>query len=389
MVLPLDRGTTAGLLTTFVLALSACGGSDESGVGATDDVTGSGGASTGGIGGTAATGTGAAASGGSTSVGGAPQAEPCPPTNGPCDPVLVVPGQRLAAGMRAYDGFLYFRTPDSSNPVAGPSFVWRAPLGGGPAENLATIDDPRAIAVGPTGVYVTSLRGLVTVPLTGGAMTILDSASERYWDLRIDETHAYYTNMVPAPEGGVYAIPLSGGAPTQLAALDYSPEIALNSDYVFATDQGYSPSAAGNIYRIPKAGGPPELHYGPSTMRPESLCADDSAIYWIEDQQINRLPNGATTPEILWSASTNEETGNLVVVGGALYWRHRDYSLDGGDRILRAGLDGSGVLTIVNAIDVIDSLVVVDGVVYFSADDDSAEPPLDGIYSANACGCPT
>lgn len=388
MVLPLDRGTTVGLLATFVLALSACGGSDGSGGGTTDDVTGSGGAETGGMGGTALTGTGAATSGGSTAVGGAPQAEVCPSTNGPCDPVLVVPGQRLASGLRTYDGFLYFRAPDSSNPVTGPDFVWRAPLGGGPAEALATIEEPRAIAVGPTGVYVTSLSGLVMVPLTGGALTTLDSTYERYWDLRIDETHAYYTNMAPAAEGGVYTIPLAGGAPTQLAALDYPAEIALNSDYVFATDQGHDPSAAGNIYRVPKVGGPPELRYGPSTMRPESLCADDSAIYWIEDQQINRLLNGAMAPEILWSAPTNEEAGNLIVVGNALYWRRRDYLLDGGDRILRAGLDGSGVLTIVNVIDVIASLVVVDGVVYFTADDGTAQPPLEGIYSASACGCP-
>lgn len=141
------------------------------------------------------------------------------------------------------------------------SAVMKAPLGGGPAVQLAPARlNTRGLAVNASGVYWIDVESdsapqrtayLMMVPLDGGRATTLFSTSGDVRELALDEKNAYLVN-----DDRVLIFPLAGGTPSSLTSGIAKPSIAVGATHLFIVNR--NGGSERRLLSAPLAGGKPE-----------------------------------------------------------------------------------------------------------------------------------
>jgi hypothetical protein len=121
--------------------------------------------------------------------------------------------------------------------------------------------------------YTEDYVGLLSVPIAGGASTLVSSVPAGA--MVLDETNFYFTSS----NGSIVKLPRAGGAPVTLATGDYDPTgIAVDGAYVYWTnEQGIDQSS---VRRVPIVGGAVETlasNQGDAT----AIAVDDKNVYWL------------------------------------------------------------------------------------------------------------
>jgi hypothetical protein len=136
--------------------------------------------------------------------------------------------------------------------------VMMAPKAGGAATALTSSFPtlpPAGLAVDSTNVYFTSgppfgMSGVSTVPVQGGSVTLVTSGvpSSIPGPIAVDSTRAYWADGSNA----VFAVPLSGGAPTTLA-IDQNNVVAIAVDpsAVYWLVNGNASTGQGAVMKLP------------------------------------------------------------------------------------------------------------------------------------------
>jgi hypothetical protein len=199
----------------------------------------------------------------------------------------------------------------------------------GGSHTLVGLDDPGALAVADSGLYVADGGRLLRVPLTGGDSSVLDRADVLH--IAADATHVYYAARLAGPSPGegvieIRRVAASGGAPTVLATDWPVLDLAVDATHVYWTGP--------ELKRVLKAGGAPELLGQPGAS--DLSLAADHVVFTTRDA-IRRAPIAGGAAESL--AEGLREPSDPVVAAGALFWR--EGGLRGRARLMRAQIGGA------------------------------------------------
>ncbi len=205
----------------------------------------------------------------------------CPKTG--CVPsyTTLAMGQPAVWGVAVDDSYVYWTNQGPPSPVC------RAPLSGGPVENLGTPGDSADnIVVSAGRVFYAGGQGLTSVPTTGGTATVLYGAPGAQ-AVAADGVNVYFTTS----DGMVAQIPVAGGAVTTLATGQANP--VLLGLTVSATNVYWAASADGTIVTAPIGGGAVTT-LATGQPGPTGIAVDANYVYWsnMGDNTIMKLALG-------------------------------------------------------------------------------------------------
>ena len=204
---------------------------------------------------------------------------------------------------------------------------------------------------GPTSGVPANQGSIVSMPLAGGTPTVLAGQLSLLQGIAADDENVYWTiggprNLVQAgaaPQGAVWKLPLTGGAPTQLAGpFDYvGPVAAANGTVIFAAGTGPNVGGAGGvasdggappdgvqILAVPSTGGTP-TPLASTDRAVTAIVADAATAYWLDaeslgvnhtngDGRVRRAALDGTTTDVL--ASGLSRPSGLTLTGTTLTW---------------------------------------------------------------------
>lgn len=181
------------------------------------------------------------------------------------------------------------------------------------------------IAVDTTNAYVASNDGPVSaLPLTGGAPTTL-AAEEHVNAIRSDGAHVYYSQIdfQPTYASHVIAVPVDGGPPATIAtsALGDSPieGIAIDDQHVYYADNGDPGEGDGNVYVTQLDGGTATPLTPKPVGSPHGMTLVGSDLY-VCDQAgtVYRIPTGGGPAAIVGGGINNAQF--VAVTGTDIYY---------------------------------------------------------------------
>ncbi|MBM4361310.1 MAG: hypothetical protein FJ104_01425 [Deltaproteobacteria bacterium] len=281
-------------------------------------------------------------------------------------------------------------------------------------------DSPGRIVLDRASAYWTTARGIMTASLTGGDAVPVASISARTWDrppplavadgwLYVEDPPATIRkvpvagsaapssvvweraepptgtppavgltvdarNLYWAPgEGGLYKIPLDGGAPVQLASVrcDYPGDLAVDASHVYCVTQ------EGDVVKVPIEPGPPTtLVVGRAGAGAgHGMAIDRDQGYWIDYAgRLMRVPlAGGESSEIAsYGPPALYGPGSGVARGGAeLFWGKASTWMATGAEGEAAMMDGALLRT------------TLDGVTTLVAD--KVNPLFVAAFGGNVC----
>jgi hypothetical protein len=151
--------------------------------------------------------------------------------------------------------------------------VMKAPLGGGSAVKLCDVTDDAVdgdVVLGGDHVYVATGQRILRVPKAGGSAEDLAFTTSA-WALALDADYVYASEQ----GGGVLRVPRAGGSAETIAPAQYGLGVAASADTVYWLALGGF--SEGRILGMPKAGGD-GLHLGDA--RSDSrLLLDGDRLY--------------------------------------------------------------------------------------------------------------
>jgi hypothetical protein len=163
----------------------------------------------------------------------------------------------------------------------------RVPIGGAPAQQLATRTDPdgfSGLAITPAAAFWMSHDRVLSAPIDGGAVSTFASGT---WTpvgtteavVRDGATIYWADTSAGGANGGVYAKPDDGGVQTTLFSGAIEPlGIAVDASFLYVTT-----GSAGTVLRIDKTtGAVATLATGQGW--PEGIAVDDSFVYWVNNR---------------------------------------------------------------------------------------------------------
>jgi len=256
------------------------------------------------------------------------QARSCPPPSG----AVLTGGQSPAPAIMAIAGqTLAFTTGTETLTV---------PLGGGAPSVLAAAQKRTiGLAVAGSTVYwanagsnawegPASNGSIVSAPLAGGTPTVLADGQNGPAGIAVDDTNVYWITSGPpagstATGAGVWAVPLGGGGTPRLLAAAVSPVgpiAAAGGMVVFA--------AGSKIMKVSSAGGDAAA-IATTDRQVTGIALDGSAVYWTDadsqrtdrssdDGRVHRATQDGASSSIL--ASGQAAPGGLSLVAGTLTW---------------------------------------------------------------------
>jgi len=126
-----------------------------------------------------------------------------------------------------------------------------------------------------------------TFPQTKDDFVTSEASNYEFGRLAIDSTNLYYIffNAITPSENGVWKKPLSGGSPTQLAAVPNVWSIATDGEYVYYAEHVGSGNM--NIQRVPVGGGDSELLVNRASIFDIKLAG--GCVYWNEYGQVHAI----------------------------------------------------------------------------------------------------
>jgi hypothetical protein len=295
----------------------------------------------------------------------------------------------------------------------------RVPVSGGTPRELTTLPDrPRALTVSGSQIYLVDDTALRSVPLAGGAPTVVVDDVISGVDLSVTDGAVVWSETVccahgqkgrvrkldldgggvttlaqdvDAPggltaaggwvywaEGGVIgltegtgrlaATPLTGGAVTTLAqGVDQPlPMIVADATRVYFADRF-------RIKSVSIAGGVPET-LATGDFYVSGIASDGERVYWTEEPLATVRSVGVTGGEVQTLATGSGPSGLIRVSGGYVYWT------ESFDRILRGPKGGGTVETVAAQLPFLSDLAVDSSGAYFSENDSGSvrRAPLNG-----------
>jgi hypothetical protein len=209
---------------------------------------------------------------------------------------------------------VYFTSQGAPSQPTTMGTVSSVPIAGGAVTVLAPgRDKPSSVAVDGTSVYWLdsgsqgSSGALCKVPIGGGNVTTLASGLNNPVAVTVDATHAYFTSSAGTslgPNGDVYdsaisKVPLSGGSVTVLASTDvYTPSaIAVDATSVYWIDSGDRSSLHGGVFQIPIVGGT-VVTLDSTQFYGAGLAIDSANVYFTTTRGLSKVSKlgGGTFP---------------------------------------------------------------------------------------------
>jgi hypothetical protein len=170
---------------------------------------------------------------------------------------------------------------------------------------------PGAVLDGPDQGEVRS------VPVGGGAVTLVADGQDQLGEVKADAEHVYWTLF--ATSGAIRRAPVAGGPVEEVVSGVVSPRgLAISGGFLYWADGGPN---EGRISRMHLAGGEPvELVTG--ERRPAGLAVDDTHVYWASSVaavgEIRRIPIDGGAAEVL--ARDQNLPVSVCVDDAAVYW---------------------------------------------------------------------
>ncbi len=166
--------------------------------------------------------------------------------------------------------------------------VWKLPLAGGPAIQLASSKTPYYLAVNASAVFWSSLGdGLEEVPIDGGAVTRLVTLADVGAGLAVDANSLYF-----GVASSVEAVSVNGGVASDLAADQIYPGGLLVADGTLYWANSGTGAQDGTIMELP-IGCPAPIVLASGQALPVLPTVDATSIYWVSGSgspyQIMRL----------------------------------------------------------------------------------------------------
>jgi|SRR6185437_6686228 hypothetical protein len=248
----------------------------------------------------------------------------------------------------------------------------------------AYYDDEVYSSDGATG----PVASLFSVPVTGGAPTMLVTGLSEVYALAVDSLNVYFVVSTGTPNVAVpYFIaksPLAGGTYEMLVPTPPAQPIRLAtaSGFLYWTDAG------GNVNRIATAGGDVEP-VATNQNRPMSIVADPSGVYWTNEGQladsetavdcgsiggsVAALRTNVTAPVTLAGGLDNLES--IAVFAGIVYVTVdgtidcTSYALTNG-QVLRIVPGSTEVQALASGLEQPDNVFADGGTVYYTTNPD-------------------
>jgi len=203
------------------------------------------------------------------------------------------------------------------------------PLEGGVPSILTDVVDPKDIAIDAEHVYL-AFGDLLRVPLGGGPTEHLAALEEDAYGLAVDGSYVYFT-FANSPRGRVLRSPKDGGAVEVLADHQVRPRaVRVDRDSVFwvdqGDDQGMQFGVGSGVYMAPKVGGAVRALATDQGVL-ESLAVDDDSVYWIDALRgrVMKAPKAGGAPVALAPVSLTFGYDAYIDVDDAcVYWTDRD-----------------------------------------------------------------
>jgi hypothetical protein len=159
-----------------------------------------------------------------------------------------------------------------------PGAIMKVAIAGGAAGTVASAQMPWWIALGETDVFWMG-QGVMMAPKVGGAATALTSSFPTLppAGLAVDATNVYFTSGPPFGTSGVSTVSVQGGAATLVtsgAASSFPGPIAIDGTRAYWAD------GSNAVFAVPLSGG------APTTLAIDqnnvvAIAVDASAAYWL------------------------------------------------------------------------------------------------------------
>ncbi len=239
-------------------------------------------------------------------------------------PITLRQGEMAPVSVQARGGFVYW-VSYSETGVAR-----RAPVGGGPVEDLAPAPAARELFVGqdfmwwtgePDDVWRAPRAGLAD----GGAPDLLTN-NVLSNGITADDTGVYWVNRF---DGRVKKANHALGNETILANGDVPWDIVVDATRIYWTEQGSKPGA-GKVMSASKIDGAGATMIAAEPRGPQGLAIDASRVYWANKVEgtIKSAPLAGGAVSVL--AAGQAHPVNVAVDGTFVYWTSM-----GGDAIVK------------------------------------------------------